>query len=205
MTERLDRMLDYLPSWWDTDVGSITYEWMLSVSDELDRFDIESDNLRLSLFVDTALGEELDSIGALFRLARKPAESDEFYRARIKSAAAIFRSSGTKPGIISAIVDLAGVDPSDVVITEDFPANPLKFQVEITFPDQESLDLKDAAVEAIQDAKAAGVYAKILLTIGGELLTDVVDCDDTVLISLVVPGSFFTIDVSLIDGSDLLS
>ena len=71
MTERLDRMLDYLPSWWDTDVGSITYEWMLSVSDELDRFDIESDNLRLSLFVDTTLGEELDSIGALFRLARK--------------------------------------------------------------------------------------------------------------------------------------
>lgn len=205
MTERLERMLDYLPSWWDTDEGSITYEWMLSVSDEMDRFDIQQGNLRLSIFIDTALAEELDAIGALFRLPRNPGESDAVYRGRIKSAAAIFRSSGTKPGIRAALVDLAGVDPGDVTITEDFPANPLKFDVDITFSTPESLLLKDAAVQAVQDAKAAGTYAQMIFTLGGELLTDAVDCSDAVIITQITPGDFFTIEVSLIESEAIIS
>ncbi len=205
MTDRLDRALGRLPSWWNTDAGSVTYGWMNSVMSELDTFDAETALLVLSLQIDTAVGDEIDSIGALFKLARKPGETDTNYRARVKSAASVFRSSGTSPGIIDAIVNLTGLSPGSIDLTEDFPANPCQFTLTVTFETIPSLLLKDSVVQAIADSKAAGIYARFVPVIGGALLTDAVDIADSVTITLVTAGGFFTIEASLIEDATFIS
>jgi len=197
---RIDDMIQRLPHWWSIHEGSATYGWMLSVAQELDLFDVQSANLQLSVFISTAIGTELEDLGALFRLGRLPGEPDANYRARIQAARSAFLASGTIPGLTLAFTATTGLPDTNIVITETFPTDPLKVLAEMTFT-IDTIDLIQTAINSVQNAKAAGVYLTTQLNFG--LAEDDILVADQVSITTPGPGTSFILDVSSYDGADM--
>jgi len=195
-----DKILDNLPSWWDKARGSTTVGFVEAVANELDDFIVQMDNLVLSVYIDTAIGVELDDLGAIYKLERNPNESDASYRTRIKNARPAFIGSGTIQGLINAFTNATGLPDSNITILE--PAV-LKVRAEAVFTESE-IDLIDIAKEALQQAKAAGVF--LTTAINFHFVNDGVLATDSVFIQIspLVPG-YFTIEVSGLDGADIIS
>lgn len=76
-------------------------------------------------FVDTASGDDLDRIGALFgdTIGDRRGRSDGDYRAYLKSVVRSFISRGTISGIKLAVSAATGVPIEDIEIREDFENN----------------------------------------------------------------------------------
>ncbi len=74
--------------------------------------------MQRAIFINTAVGQELDAIGKLYSLVRFDGESDGAYRQRIKSYYQILLSYGTKNGIKKAIGILLNIGEDVVSIDE---------------------------------------------------------------------------------------
>lgn len=81
---------------------------------QLDRLDIEIDELYEERFVDTANGEHLERIAARYDLDRKRGESDEKLRLRTKAARLVAQSRGTYQDIATVALALLDGDPEQV-------------------------------------------------------------------------------------------
>lgn len=201
--ERLDRMLDYLPRFWNTEVGSVTYEFFNSISEELDVFEQNRIFLRQSIQIDTAIGLELDDIGVLFRQARNPNESDTSYRARIKSFFINFIGGGTILALKRAVLNSSGIPEIQVTVTEFFD---LKVRLSIELNTPAEIAAAYIARQAVLDAKAAGVWVHFVWIIDGSALSESILATDMVTITGVGPTfPTFVYEASLIDGVATLS
>ena len=194
---RIDDIKNRLPAFWRSDEESRTHGLMQAISDELDAFSTEKDNLRLSIQIDTAVGQELDDIGSLFRLSRNPNENDTAYRTRIKAFFNSFTGGGTHQAIKNAVSSGTGIPISQFTTTDVFD---LKFRLNATLIGPQ-IAFQDEIRDITFDAKAAGIFPLFKWTIVPQ---ETISVTDTVTLIGTGLGNFFIIDVSLIDGADLI-
>lgn len=199
--ERVNKILRRFPSWWRRDTDSNTFGLIKSFSNEFDGFSTESNNMKLEMYVDTATGIYLDDLAKIFKLIRKPGETDTQLRARIKAYWPGFSGGGTKDAIISTINKMTGIPETDISVT-DIPS--LKILVEIIY-DPLYATLMTVIEETIWKIKAAGVYPFLLYTLIGGDLDEALQVSDSVNISIVSPDAFFRWEVSDIEGGGILS
>lgn len=73
--------------------------------------------------LDTALGEQLDQIGLLYRELRRGKDDDD-YRAFLRASAVIVGSKGRPDEMLDALVFLDnGFDPASISLVEHYPAS----------------------------------------------------------------------------------
>jgi len=195
----IDQILSHLPSYWDKKTKSVTYQMLLAIAEELDNFIIEMNNLELSLYIDTAVGDELDDLGALFQLARRTGESDNDYRVRIKNARLSFIGGGTIPGLKDAFAASTGLPETQIDIVDEFD---LKFLATITVYDMAEILLLPVAEETIWNSKAAGIYPIFAHNL---VFNEGLNVADTITITPLSTFDEFIIEVSEIEGTDVIS
>ena len=147
------RILDYLPSFYNRDGNTVNYGISETFAEAIQiAYDTNSD-ASLAIFVDTATGEQLDDLALFFRLTRKPEETDAQLRARIKAYWPGFSGGGTNPSLKSTVNRITGVPEGDITITE---INFLKFNVTIAVIGLS--DIIETVKETVWQAKSAGTY-----------------------------------------------
>jgi len=101
---------------------------------EVEQAGLDIEQIEESHYIDTATGDELDEIGAMFGVVgRRDGRTDAEYRSFLKSVVRSFKSRGTKPQIIEAIeaaLDIEETDDAEVTISEDLQN--LSYRVELT-------------------------------------------------------------------------
>lgn len=116
-------------------------------------------------FVDTATQKQLDMIGELFQLDRKPNERDDHYRARLKAQIPIDTTRTTIDDLLEISASLLNTDPQRITFVESFDTEPARFDVYI-----EDIVFDDSTITVseyetlLQEIKAAGV--KAMATVG---------------------------------------
>ena len=101
---RTQRILDRFPAFyriWDD--NSLIFKLVNALGKRLDEADKDSDRILRSHWVDTAFREDLDKLGAIFNLERKPAESDSQYRNRLRRAIMEFKGGGTVNAVLTSV------------------------------------------------------------------------------------------------------
>lgn len=81
---------------------------------QMDRLDMEIDELHEQRFVDTATGKHLERIGARFGVEKKEGESEEKFRKRIEGARNASLSRGTYQDVARVAIDIMDTDPSNI-------------------------------------------------------------------------------------------
>lgn len=144
----VEQGLSFLPSYYDDKPKA---KALLQVY--LERYQGLENLLQQVLYIfdiDTAVGIQVDKIGALFNLKRE-GRDDETFKSAILERAALRTSSGTEQNILDISRAISGADTSRVF--DHFPASTYVF---INKP-----ATKDIA-NAIQDAHAAGVSTRVI-------------------------------------------
>ena len=112
-TKRIqDRFPDFYRIW---DDRSLIFKLVNSLGKRLDEADKDSDRILRSHWVGTAFREDLDKLGAIFNLERKPEESDSQYRSRLKRAIVEFKGGGTVSAVLTSVKTALGL-PGDYPI-----------------------------------------------------------------------------------------
>jgi len=102
--EKTQRILERFPSFYKTwDRGSLFFQVVGSMGKRLDEAEKDLFAIMRSHWVDKALGRDLDSLGALYNLKRKPSETDLDYRNRLKRAIMEFKGGGTISAVLTSV------------------------------------------------------------------------------------------------------
>ncbi len=126
--ERTKRIADRLPEFyrtWDTD--SVIFKVLDSVGRSLSEEQKSVFRIMRTHWVDTANGEDLDKLGAVFELKRDQGEVDDDYRARIKSALRQFKGGGTCASVKALMADFLSARQEDLEIVEN-PAREMSIE-----------------------------------------------------------------------------
>jgi hypothetical protein len=201
--ERVQRVLNHLPSWWSKEKDSQTDHIVRAYSEELDLYYTEINNLHTEIFITHASGKYLDDIGKLFKLSRKGGETDDAFRIRILAFFPGYSGGGTIPAIKNTISQITGIPITDVEVIEDVPPG-MTFTVEVVLDDIGEDALIPTIKEVVWDAKSAGVYPFFIWSLEGDLLSDEFSVSDSVDIQYISVFPWFIYEVSLIDGMRLL-
>lgn len=138
-------------------------------------FELIHDNaerVRLWDDLENAEGAVLDRYGANFGVVRGAA-SDGLYRIMIRVKMIAQLSGGDDPTIIRAAGELLGVDYSDILLEDVFPAKKALY-VDQTLLSQEWLELIEQIAAAIKRILAAGVGLRLYLRIRREFRSDLI-------------------------------
>lgn len=111
--------------------------------------------------LDNAQGVVLDRYGANFGVVRGSA-SDALYRIFIKVKMIAQLSGGDNDAIINAAAELLGVEYSDILLEDVYPAK-IALYVDQTLLSEERLDLIEQIAYAIKRALLAGVGMRLYL------------------------------------------
>lgn len=111
--------------------------------------------------LDNAQGAVLDRYGANFGVERGAA-SDALYRIFIKIKMIAQLSGGDNDAIINAAAELLGVEYSDILLEDVYPAK-IALYVDQTLLSEERLDLIEQIAYAIKRALLAGVGMRLYL------------------------------------------
>lgn len=197
------KLLDNLPSHYSKASTSNNYKIINALANQLTQFDQEKVNLVTTLFIDTAYGDDLDTLGALFALNRITGETDKLYRARIKLFWNTQVSSSTIDAIKNAVAVLdPNLDPENITVTEA-PGKP--FISVILIPLLASLtSLTQEIIDTVEDVKAAGVYVNTAFEFSDGFTESVTANDGGTATITEYDAGIFTMDVSWCSGPDRL-
>jgi len=84
-----------------------------------------------SHWVDTAFGEDLDKLAAIFMLKRRSGESDSDFRRRIKRAIMDYKGGGTVSTILASVRTLLGLPEDYPLKLEENPLQEFKAEMEV--------------------------------------------------------------------------
>ena len=117
------RILKHMPDFYRTwDEESIIFKLLFAFGKRLDECDRDLTYILRSHWVDTAFGDDLDKIAAIFNLKRRIGEDDRRFRQRIKRAIIDFKGGGTIQTILSSIRTLLDLPPDyPIKIVENPP------------------------------------------------------------------------------------
>jgi hypothetical protein len=121
--EETDRIVANLPSvfaTWNSD--SLFYQFIDSIAQQIREARKEMFQIMRAHWVDTALSEDLDKLGAIYSINRFRGESDSLFRVRIKFAIQHFKSGGTVDSIMSLTSIFLGVTGDQITLIENPPS-----------------------------------------------------------------------------------
>jgi len=122
---RVERICDRLPRFykhWDRD--SLVFSLLRAVSKQLDEAEEKITDVMKAHWVDTAVEDELNKLGALLGLSRLSGEDDLQYRARLKRAVNEYQGGGTISTILDVVkASIIAQSEEDVKIVENPPAS----------------------------------------------------------------------------------
>lgn len=135
----------------ETNIGKLfsIFAWGLNMVQE------QADRIKLWDNLDNAKGTVLDRYGANFGVKRYGA-SDAFYRLSIKVKVLAQLSGGDTDTVINAAAELLGVELTDILLVDVFPAK-IKLFVDQDLLDEERLEMLEPIARAIKRILAAGV------------------------------------------------
>ncbi len=203
MSERVHKILNRLPTWWSKEKDSQTEHLIKSFSEEFDSNFIEINNLHTEVYVETSSGKRLDELGKIFKLSRKPNETDSQFRTRIKAFWPGFSGGGTIPAIKSTVSKMTGIPEEDVSVIETTPHN-LKFRASIDINEEGDDLLIPTMRDVVWNIKAAGIYPFFKWNFCGDLTTESLAVEDSVSVQYITQLVWFSWEASLIDGGNVL-
>lgn len=110
---QIDYILNNLPSRvYSKEETSNLYKFLSTFAGEMDEVNLKMQELRKTKFIDTAVGGDLDKLGAFLNLKRFSTENDEGYRARIKTRVQTFIGGGTIEALRQIIRLALNVEPT---------------------------------------------------------------------------------------------
>ncbi|MEM1542563.1 MAG: hypothetical protein QXV82_08030 [Ignisphaera sp.] len=114
--KRTKRILDRFPSFYKTwDENSRIFKIINAVGKRLEEADKDTNMILRAHWIDTAFGNDIDRLGAIFNLKRRVGEEDSEYRSRLKRAIMDFKGGGTVSAILSSVKMILGL-PNDYPI-----------------------------------------------------------------------------------------
>lgn len=117
----IDYIFNNLPSRvYTKEESSNLYKFLSSFAVEMDEITNAMIELRKTKFIDTAMGNDLDKLGALLNLKRFSTENDEGFRARVKTRVQTFIGGGTVEALKQIIRLALNVEPT---VIEHYQAN----------------------------------------------------------------------------------
>lgn len=111
--EKISGRLPHFYKHWET--GSSIYGFIFALGKCLDETEKELVSIMHAHWVDTARGNELDRIGAIYNIKRKERETDEDYKGYLKTAIFSYKGGGTL-GAIQTMVRIALRLPQDQTV-----------------------------------------------------------------------------------------
>jgi len=163
--ERTLRILDRFPHFYKTwDNDSLIYRIVVALGKRLDESDNELTRILRGHWVDTANIHDLDNMGNLYNVKRKPGEPDDLFRSRLKRTIIEYKGGGTINAILNSVRMTLGL-PNDypLELVENPPAEVSKeFMVNPG-------DTWRFSGESVQDATPT---IEISLVTEGERITD---------------------------------
>jgi len=114
--KRTKRILNRFPSFYKTwDENSRIFKIISAVGKRLEEADKDTNLVLRAHWIDTSFSEDIDRLGAIFNLKRRPGEWDSEYRSRLKRAIMDFKGGGTVSAILSSVKMTLGL-PSNYPI-----------------------------------------------------------------------------------------
>lgn len=108
--ERTWRILDRFPSFYKTwDRTSLVFHVVSALGKRVDEAEKDLFAIMRGHWVDKALRIDLDNLGALYNIGRKPGENDSVYRNRLKRAIIEFKGGGTISALQSSLKAALGL------------------------------------------------------------------------------------------------
>jgi hypothetical protein len=108
--ERTQRILERFPSFYKTwDRASLIFNVVCSLGKRLDEAEKDLFAIMRAHWIDKALGLDLDSLGALYNLNRKPGENDVEYRNHLKLAIMEYKGGGTISAVLTSVKTALGL------------------------------------------------------------------------------------------------
>lgn len=142
--------------------GTEPYRFLTVLASELQRLDIEIEEVYDDRFLQTASGEELDKIAALVEATRKSNESDQKFRKRIQAIFTARASDTTYDSVASLVLMLLDADASTITINR--PPTTADTQITVDAPStvvDDSIFTESEITSLIEDALPAGHSATI--------------------------------------------
>lgn len=122
--ERMSGRLPHFYKHWKT--GSSIFGFTDAIGTRLDESEKDQVSIMRTHWVDTASGDDLEKLGALYNFKRRDGESDMDYRSRIKTAIMSYKGGGTKSAI-QMLIKIALRLPQDYTVKiEENPMVELK-------------------------------------------------------------------------------
>lgn len=108
--KRTQRVLDRFPSFYKTwDKDSLIFNVVSALGKRLDEAEKDLFVIMRAHWVDKATGIDLDHLGALYNIKRKPGETDSEYRSRLKRAIMEFKGGGTISAVLASVKTALGL------------------------------------------------------------------------------------------------
>jgi len=122
VVDTIDRMVERLPAFYKAwDPKSNMFAIIRSLAENIDEQKKDLFAIMRSHWVDTAFGEDLDLLGAIFRLKRRKNELDPSFRTRIKYYIVEFMGGGTREAVLAQTSLFLGAKEGEVVMIENPP------------------------------------------------------------------------------------
>lgn len=145
------------------------YDLIVAYETQLDRVDVQADELMEQRFIDTATTRELEKLAAEVGVNRETNESEERFRFRTKIAKAVTRSTGTIDSFATVLYTIFDDDVSEISIDTP-PDEPV---VQLIMPsdlvDQIPLtlnELEDELIEIIPTADGLEIITDDMWLLG---------------------------------------
>ena len=97
--------------------GDAVYDLLVAIETELDRIDVQADELQEQRFINTATTEELRKLAAEVGVTKETNESEERFRFRAKLAKAVARCDGTFPKFAQVLRLIFGEDAQQITVS----------------------------------------------------------------------------------------
>jgi len=108
--KRTQKILDRLPSFYRTwDTKSLIFNMVYALGKRLDESEKDLYAVMWAHWVDKAFDGDLDKLGILYNLKRKPDETDPAYRSRLKRAIMEFKGGGTINAVLTSVRTALGL------------------------------------------------------------------------------------------------
>lgn len=152
---RKDNLLKNLPDFYDTSEQSNNNTLMTAFGRTMDSVDINISALQTSIQISTAIGQQLDDIGALFDITRD-GRTDEQFRSVILGFWSSILGGGTKTSIKTVIQNVFGFPLDDISINE---INDATFTIELIIDDTNDITfIYDNVFSNVNNVKASGTF-----------------------------------------------
>jgi len=157
MTELIytNSILEDLPNWWVKDEDTNNYKFVSSFEVEFTTLDVNLTGFKNSWQVNNATGDELEKIAEKYDLVRNQYDTDDSFRAKIKSYLATLSGKGSTNDIKSIISFFTGLETSDITIVD---IRTMVINIDIAITATTDIIILAEIVNIVPNIKAAGVY-----------------------------------------------